>query len=198
VLRLTTTIGITLLFAFQVVGHETAVDNVPRKNKPLKIGLGLTTGGVLGSYRWKKRDTADPPTPPIRRVPNYDFLRYVWDGAHMQVHPLEEDKHQWSEEATAKDGWYVTADYSTKPARVIVTKEPTKDSQWRFVRAPGSHRYYIKNENSLGKDTWLRLEDTGKRVSLGGSWEASIYNAVLSFGEKMDFVVNDIDEDGAK
>jgi hypothetical protein len=32
----------------------------------------------------------------------------------------------------SKDGWYFTADYSTDPPRVVLTKERTKYSDWEF------------------------------------------------------------------
>ena len=99
------TIGATLLFVLQSARGGTAADNVPRKNKPLRLGVGLLDGDVLGSYRWKKHGTANSAFPPTRPVPNYHFLRFVWDGEHLQVHPLEEDRRKWSKEEVAKDAY---------------------------------------------------------------------------------------------
>jgi hypothetical protein len=159
-------------------------------------------GERLGSFHLEQVKARNPSSLPFTRL---SHVRYVWDGTHLQV---QVDRRQWSKEAIAKDGWYVTADYSTKPPRVIVTKEPTKYSQWRFTGAKGHQRYYIKNENDFGKDAWLHLEDTGKRYSLVDKglsdlqgnrpslyWEGTMYNAVLSYDKKTAYVVVDIEKE---
>ena len=104
----------------------------------------------------------------------------------------------FSKALLAKDRWYVTADYSTKPAQVVLTKKPTKYSRWSWSyvprtknAAPGkeSQDYYIRNENDLGKDAWLAVEKKG-RTYHGGIAR----RAVLSFEKKTSFDVVDVEE----
>ena len=81
------------------------------------------------------------------------------------------------EKRIEKDGWYLTGDYSTKPPRVILTKEPTKFSHWAFVETDktpscgdpeeGIDRY-IKNLNDEGEDAWLVMEDKCVKYKGGG------------------------------
>jgi hypothetical protein len=194
-------IGIALLLAIQTVPCAIVAGIGPRENKSLRFDIDLMDGGLLGFCRWKRVDAANrsaPPSGPAKRAPNFYYVHYVWDGTHLRVHPGEEDKREWRKEAIAKDGWYVTADYATKPPRVIVTKEPTKYSRWRFIRTEGYQRYYIKNENDLGKDAWLRLEATDQRFARSDAREARVYKAVLSFDKKEKFFVNDIEADDGK
>lgn len=200
---------VTLLLAVHAVAIAGGGDVVPRKSKPLGVGIRMMDGGLLGSFHLEQVKAVDPS---LLSLPNFYYVRYVWDGTHLQVHPGEDDKREWSKEAIAKDGWYVTADYSTKPPRAILTKEPNKDSRWRFVEASRPTHYYIKNENNRGKDAWLNLEeDTSKRYSLVDKslsdaqgnrpnryWEGSVYKAILSFGKKKEFFVNDIEDDGGR
>lgn len=194
-------IGVTLLLAIQA-GQAIAVDLTPVMNKPLRIGgIKLMDDGLLGTHHLKRFTVTDPSPLPL---PHFYYSRYVWDGTHLRIHPGEDDKRVWSKEAAAKDGWYVTADYSTSPPRVIVTKEPTKYSAWQFVRGSQAGFYYIKNENDLGKDAWLGLEDTGKLyshvqkvpVTPGASaefniryWEGNVSTAILSFKNRTTFLV---------
>ena len=81
----------------------------------------------------------------------------VWFGRSLKGRP---------DEQKAVDGWYLTADYSADPPRVILTKEKTEDSEWEFVlprhgvkRGEGQD-YYIKNVNDDDDDEyWLSVED---------------------------------------
>jgi hypothetical protein len=192
-------IGVALLLVAQAVSHTIAADDGPLKNMPLGISIEMTADGLLGINKVEEAITAKPSGPP---PPKFYYVHYFWDGTHLRVRPGDDDKSRWSKEETAKDGWYVTADYSTKPPRVILTKEPTKDSRWRFVEASRGSHYYIKNENDRGKDAWLDMEDTGKRYSWGkpdsGYRDVRVYKAILSFHNKRDFFVNDIKGDGGK
>jgi hypothetical protein len=194
-------IGVALLLAFQIVAIAVAADRVPRKNKPLGISIKMMDGGLLGIDKVEEAITAKPSGPP---PPKFYYVHYFWDGTHLRVRPGNDDKSQWSKEEIAKDGWYVTADYSTKTPRVILTKKPTKYSQWQFIATstPRSMLYFIKNENDQGKDAWLDMEDTGKRYSWGqpdsGYRDVRVYKAILSFRNKRAMPVIDIEEDGGK
>jgi hypothetical protein len=72
-----------------------------------------------------------------------------------------------SKKLLAKDGWYVTADFATNPAQVILTEKPTKGSRWRFVDGMG-FRHHIQNEDAPGAAAWLDMEAEG-RVYRGGT-----------------------------
>lgn len=71
-------------------------------------------------------------------------------------------EHNYSKALLAKDGWYVTADFSTDPPQVILTERPEKGSRWALVDADVPGRYLIKNEDAAGKAVWLTMEKEGK------------------------------------
>lgn len=181
----------------------------PRTGKPLGISILLMDDNLLGACDFKIVAAPDPASAPF---PHFYYVHYMWDGTHLQIHPGQDDKRRWSKEAIAKDGWYLTADRSTDPPRLIVTPKPTKDSRWSFVPASRANHYYVQNQNG-GKATWLKLEDTGKRYfapakdlattnpipdSKRRYWEGSVYGAILSADKKYPFFVNDIEFDGGR
>jgi hypothetical protein len=185
---------------------------LPRMNKPLGIsGLYLLEGDAIGSAGLKEAKSIDKTLP---RVPRNPYVQFIWDGRHLRVRPGESDKSQWSQEAIAKDGWYVTADYATKPPRVIVTERPTSASIWHFVAAPKWGDFYLKNENSPEKkDAWLLLEKRDKRYwyadkgfpDLQGKepdryWEGTVWDAVLTYdmNKRRAFYVADIEQEDGK
>jgi hypothetical protein len=176
-------------------------DRSPRKGKPLGIDMKVASDGFLGNYKARQPVNEKPSGP---WPPKFHYFQFFWDGAHLQVRPGNQHKDEWSPEERAKDGWYVTADYSVNPPRVKLTKEPTKDSRWSFLPASSPGRYYIRNNNDLGKDAWLNMVDTGIRYSWGpvgvgvGYRDVRVYKAVLSFHVTREFFVNDIEEDGGK
>jgi hypothetical protein len=200
-------IGAVLLIVFYVA-TASASDTVPRANKVLGIGIWLMDGQFLGAYHLEQVNALDQSARPL---PTFYYVHYVWDGTYLKVRTEPEAQRAWSQAALDKDGWYVTADYTAMPPRVIVTKEPTKHSQWRFVAATQKAHYYIKNENAEGNDAWLNLnEDTSQRYSFVDKglsnaegimperfWKGSVYRAVLS-SERRKFFVNDIEFDGGK
>jgi hypothetical protein len=108
--------------------------------------------------------------PPATR--SYFSLYFFVDGGYLRasVRPNDvvpkEDIPASRSKLFEKNGWYVTADYSARPPRVILVKEPTRYSRWLFVRieTPGPlyYHYYLKNENDLNKDAWLTVEERGK------------------------------------
>ncbi len=159
----------------------------------------MTDDGLLGMAKVEEPITAKPSGPP---PPKFYYINYFWDGTYVRVHPGDGDAREWSKEALEKDGWYVTADYTTDPPRVILTKEPTENSQWRFVPGSKRPRYYIKNENGREKDAWLNTVDTGKRYSYAGIdgryRDARVYMAVISFSKKREYGVISAKADGAK
>jgi hypothetical protein len=114
-----------------------------------------------------------PPNAPMfkNRRPSILCPEFVKDGAHWRAN-LRERGSEMPKHLMAKNGWYVTGDYSSDPARVILTKLPTKYSSWRFVVTGGGtdgYNSWIKNDNDLGRDTWLSIEEKG--VLYTGGWE---------------------------
>jgi hypothetical protein len=161
----------------------------------------MTDGGILGIDKPEDPITAEPSGPP---PPKFYGLHYFWDGTHLRVRPANRDKGQWSSEEVIREGWYVSADYSTDPPQVVLTKHPTSDSRWSFIAEsmPRRMRYYVKNDNERGKDAWLDMVDTGKKYSAGtpgvGYRPVRVFRAILSFGNKKLFRVLDIEADGGK
>ncbi|MGD0896797.1 MAG: hypothetical protein ABR915_03105 [Thermoguttaceae bacterium] len=167
----------------------------------------MLEGARLGSFHM---DVVKAPDPAALPFPRSSYVRYEWDGTHLRVHPGQDDKLQWSKDAIAKDGWYVTGDYSTNPPRVVVTKESTKNSRWSFVPGTLWGRYYLKNENDTGTEAWLYLKDTKKRYSvvnyysdshgnrLETYWEGSVYDAILSAEKKIPLIVEDVKANNGK
>jgi hypothetical protein len=188
-------ISMAMLLAVQAVSRAAADGLVPMKDTPLGIDLMMTDGGLLGIAKIGEAVTPKPSGPPS---PEFFPVDYVWDGAHLRVRPPK--NRQW----IPNDGWYVTADYSTDPPRVILTKDPRKDSRWRFIATsePRSIGYYIKIENDRGQDAWLDLVDTGKRYSLrqasAGYRDVRVFKPILSFGNKRAFGVVEVAFDGGK
>ena len=125
-------------------------------------------------FSWPTRDAPAPPNP----VHNKLSFRFVKDGAMIRVRTKSGEIEQ--------NGWYLTGDYSTKPPRIIVTKEPTKYSRWTLVEAPNTSdpeegiNRYIRNDNDQGKDAWLSTEDKG--VQIKGGWD--VRKPTLSFEKK--------------
>lgn len=146
-------------------------------------------GGELRfvSFWVNGRSPTKPGAPPL---PGY-AMRFVRDGAHIRV-LLQKDQPSRSKEVAAKDGWYVTGDYSTKPPSVILTKEPTKYSRWEFVSPrPGGRIYqtcFLKNENDLGTDAWLSMENEGT------TYQGGIAHAPILAVEKRELSVLEADE----
>jgi hypothetical protein len=185
---------------------------VPRTNKPLDIGsISMLEGGTLGGISSKEVKSVDTTLP---SVPHSSYVHYVWDGSYLRIRPGQSDKDMWSKEAIAKNGWYVTADYSSKPPRIIVTEKPTLNSTWRFVAAPRWGEYYLKNENSPEKkDAWLVLEkrdkgywDVDQALSdqfgyrRNRYWECVVRDAILTFDtdKREAFYVADIEKEDGK
>jgi hypothetical protein len=118
-----------------------------------------------------KSAPGDPP------LPDYS-LAFLLEEDQMfraRVDPIRDasDREKGiSKKLLAKDGWYLTADFSTKPPQVILAEKPTKYSRWSFVnhRAPGEPvllskegaDVFIKNENAPGNAVWLSMEENGK------------------------------------
>jgi hypothetical protein len=204
-LRLMQTSVLMLLLAAQAGAGEVDRKYLPRKDKPLRLDLWLMEGGSVGSYRLKEVKAVEEGALPL---PRFYFVYFYWDGEYLQIRPGGLRKDRWPKEAVAKNGWYLTGDYSTDPPRVIVTERATASSRWTFV---GSGPWYLKNENGHGgKDAWVALQERGKRYSTseeGDSsaniptryWDGTVVDAILTFDKDKahPFRVADIeDEDG--
>jgi hypothetical protein len=215
-----TQIGVLLLLVAHSGAGEVDPRYLPRKNKPLGLDLKLMDGGFLGSYRLKQVKAVEGAPLPF---PHFYFVRFFWDGGHLQIRPGEDDEKMWSKEAIAKSGWYLTADYSTDPPRIIVTETPTAASRWKFVSSSPERAlyspWYLKNENSPGgKDAWVAMPDRGKRYltvqkvpiapgpghESGGEgdryWEGTVSDAILTFDKDkaQAFDVADIEHEDGK
>ena len=146
----------------------------PREGVPLNIldpsehhagALAVVDGQVAFVTIANGRITAKPGCAPL---PDWsdEFVRHG-QTLCVKMHPRTLDnarrvKGDYSKELLAEDGCYVTADYSTSPPRIVLTEKPTKNSLWSWSLVPRtgtvaytSENYYIKNENDLGKETWL-------------------------------------------
>jgi hypothetical protein len=191
----------------QLIAIATADDNLPRKGTPLAIGILMMDEARLGAFHLEQVKAATPGAMPL---PSFYRVHYMWDGVHLRVRPAADEKREWSEKLAKHEGWYVAADYSTKPPSVILAKEPGIGSRWQFVPTSRKSHYYIRNEVDGRMDTWLNFQDRRLQYSfidktLSDSqgvrqnryWDAKVYDIILST-ETRDFFVRDIKEDGGK
>jgi hypothetical protein len=123
----------------------------------------------------------------IREVP----LKFAWGSDTLRLHvPPDDPKYVKMEKQAAKKGWYLSGDYTTDPPRVILTKEATKYSHWKFVDEKyngDATACYLKNENDLHKDAWLLVEKKGTLYKGG----VEVRRFVLSPTEKTQFALED-------
>jgi hypothetical protein len=105
----------------------------------------------------------DPPLPDLSVV----FFR---DGQMLRAkivptNLLVDRAGKYAKVLLAKDGWYVTADFTTNPPQVILTEKPTEHSRWSFVLTPEdtsyASRWFIKTERAPGEAFWLTMEAEG-------------------------------------
>jgi hypothetical protein len=134
----------------------------------------------------------DLPRAPADSGLEEETLKFVWgEGDTLRLHvSLEEAKYLKMKKQAAKKGWYFSGDYTADPPRVILTKEATRYSHWKFV----DERYdgdvttcYLKNENDLHKDAWLLIEKKGTLYKGG----IEVRRLVLSPTEKTEFALED-------
>ncbi len=206
-----TLLVVLLLIRARVDSAAEPLSYVPRTNKPLDIlGVSLFDGGVVAAIADAKK--VDKENPSLPQLPPRAYIHCVWDGNHLRIRPGEVDKRMWSKDAIAKNGWYLTADYTTDPPRVIVTEKPAAGSVWRFVAVSIRDEYYIKNEGSSGKAAWLThqprqtvyrgvhygfLDPQGRKIV--NYWEYSVTDAVLTFDDaKKKFRVADVEAENGK
>jgi hypothetical protein len=105
-----------------------------------------------------------PGAPADPRLPDLS-LSFLRDGHTLRVKIRPVNVHRdrnASKELLAKDGCYVTVDFSRDPPRVTLTEKPTKGSRWSLVDADYPGRYLIKSEDAEGKAVWLTMEKEGK------------------------------------
>ena len=149
------------------------------KSSPSHCHLCLINGEV--GFVTTNQSGRPPKQPAAAPLPDYSRL-FVQDGKMLRVGKPEgrvltrsvkvgnevrtsEKYVEPSKELVAKTGWYLTADYSTTPPRVVLTKKPTKTSAWEFVHAKADIRddeasaAYIKNINGRGMAVWLSVAD---------------------------------------
>lgn len=145
------------------IGEETAT--------PWDTELYVLGGDLMFVARFVNGERpGGPGDPPL---PDHSLAFRVHDGMiRAKIEPLGDPNDQdksGSAELLAKDGWYVTADFSTDPPRVVLTEEPTDHSRWTFVsiydsigdgRLDGAN--FIKNEGAHGQAVWLSMEEGGE------------------------------------
>jgi hypothetical protein len=147
--------------------------------------LGMINGGL--GFMGALRDVAD--TPEMPSIPHdksgtreeHRFLRKD-DTLQIDVVPFQQAESKVQAE---KHHWFLTAKYTDKGGEVILTKEATKYSHWKFLDEDlgfGSDfpQYHIKNLNDLGKDAWLGMELNGVRYR----GHAEIRKPIVSFETK--------------
>jgi hypothetical protein len=144
-----------------------------------------------GELRFEVSRRAPPPRgaapdPPDRaRAPEASYrFRVTTDGSLLKV------ANPPARQST-KEGWYLSADYSANPPQVVLTQAPTEYSHWRFVNIKWSGNEgfdaCIKNDNDLGKDAWLNMEDKGVFYREG----IEARKPVLSYKNKSIFYVEE-------
>jgi hypothetical protein len=109
---------------------------------------------------------------------------FLIDGSSVRV-LVSSDQRVHSKVQSEQANWYLTADYTTTPPRVILTKEPSKSSRWRFIDAKFSGDAFLSfiwNENDQGKGGWLAF---GKVIKAYG--DGTLREPILSSDEKKRF-----------
>jgi hypothetical protein len=157
-------------------------------------------------YFWADRNPTAADVHSMAEIPKLSDSGF-WNDFHRVGETLRvdipKDRHDQMRKSAAKDGWFLTADYSTKPPRVVLTKAETKYSHWVFVRAGhpaiGGREAdcFVRNENDLGKPAWL---DVGKSGGVFKSRPALLTNSsttaffrmpILSFERRAKFEIGD-------
>ncbi len=109
-----------------------------------------------GSY---ERDLPPLPASSYAFVPEGEYVRAR--TTELPEGPRRRNKLK-EKELLGKDGWYLTADYSTEPPGVVLAAKPTAASRWRFLRTravTGETYYHIRNVNDAGKEAWLCVQE---------------------------------------
>ncbi len=133
--------------------------------------------------------------------------RFFRDGASVRTYDKDFNPRTGKEEVGALHGWYLAGDYSTRPPRVVIVKEPTKFARWVFVGVRGydheGYVGYLKNENDLSKDAWLCVANKGTVYGPFPEGQAARFQytrecrgAILSFEKKIPFFFQDVFNDG--
>lgn len=158
----------TLAFAEKIGGYG----SFPGFDGPFTIliwGSGNTylyaLNGDLGFFTAAKRpaDANAPRLPPYDRrgLPKFK----VTDRTRLRLYaPYKTGDERTAKFLNSKDGWYLTADYSTDPPRVVLAKKRTKYSEWEFEithHRPNGFDAYVKNKNAKGKFAWLAAAKKG-------------------------------------
>ena len=163
--------------------------SVPAKSPRNEWLLGLIDGhiGFLGKWQGTADESALAVIPSDNGRMREAFS-FHWSGNTLQVEVSPEEQAA-SKIQAEKNQWYLTAKYTDNGGEVVLTKDETKYSHWKFIEAR-PHKdeidyYYVKNTNDLGKEAWLGIESSGTRY-LG---HREVRKLKLSFGEKQVFGV---------
>jgi len=150
-------------------------------------------GTELMFFQWKSSEAPAAETPSLS-------LGFAIDHAFLRVKivpPEGKRKTDFPKDLLAKDGWYVTADYSTKTPHVILAEKPTKYSKWTIHNIPVArgqdHHHYFQNQNDSRKDVWLSMEARGRKYVDGIA-----RMPILSAERNYFFVIEAYDPDGSR
>jgi hypothetical protein len=146
------------------------------------------------SFRENSQRPGGPDDPPL---PDFS-LQFLWRGpivvpragdSGMLRAKIKQigvrDKGNVSAKLLAKDGWYVTADFSTDPPQVVLTEKPTKGSSWASVNADYPACYLFKNVDAPGEAVWLTMAKEGK------TYRGGIARKPILSTEKSRFFIDD-------
>jgi hypothetical protein len=164
------------------------------------ISVLCVAGGGLYFAAHRNPTIADAPMG--ADIPKLDDTS-LWNDFHRVGKTIRvdipEDRRGQMKKSAAKDGWFLTADYSAKPPRVVLTKEEGKYSHWLFVHinnppiGGNDSNCFVRNENDLGKPAWLAIEKGGvfreTRLST-----FILRKPILSFDTKTKFDIGNPDD----
>jgi hypothetical protein len=128
-------------------------------------------------------------------VLGHKSVSFKRDGAYIRTHVVEygQDVPKLLAE---RNGWYLTADYSTESPTVVLTRVPAKHSEWDFVDVKDpdltddeAFAAQIKNRNVSAKAVWLDMQRKGI-VYQGGK---EVCRPALSSDRQRSFVIRDAD-----
>ncbi|HEV3417848.1 MAG TPA: hypothetical protein VG056_13565 [Pirellulales bacterium] len=153
--------------------------------------LGLIDGrlGFFGRADGSSDDGALPAVPVDNgMIRDAYILKKEGDTLRIEIREQQRDVKNQSE----KDGWFLTGRYTDKGGDVILSKEESKYSHWRFMHVNDDlgtdvPQYQIKNINDLGKDAWLAMASKGIRYK----GHEEFRQPKLSFDQKQIFAVED-------
>lgn len=145
--------------------------SISAKDEPAEWLLGLIDGKLMFEGQLGNEVKDEPNMPSIPHDPSGMRMAFRWmrngDADTLQIH-VDRDQQAEAPSQREKNDWYLTAEYTDKGAQVVLTKEATKYSHWKFVDenldfGADVPQYHIRNINDLGKEAWLGVDSKGTR-----------------------------------